>query len=84
MSHLTQPAAPHSVKPVKLPALREDILTIVSFTLLYVPYVAHAAVTRPFWLDELFTFYIVTMPDSAGMMDLTNAAPTRTHRCFML
>jgi len=82
MSHLTQPAAPHSVKPVKLPALREDILTIVSFTLLYVPYVAHAAVTRPFWLDELFTFYIVTMPDWAGMMDLIQRGPDQNPPLF--
>ena len=49
---------------------RSDMLVILLFTALYVPYVAHAAVTRPFWVDELFTFYVVTMPDWNGVMDL--------------
>jgi hypothetical protein len=49
---------------------RSDTLIIALFTALYVPYVAHAAVTRPFWIDELFTFYVVTMPDWNGVMDL--------------
>ena len=67
---------------MKSPNLREDVLTIVLFTLLYVPYVAHAAVTRPFWLDELFTFYIVTMPDWTGMMDLIQRGPDQNPPLF--
>jgi len=61
---------------------RRDMLVIVLFTALYVPYVAHAAVTRPFWLDELFTFYIVTMPDWAGMIDLIQRGPDQNPLLF--
>ncbi|MGQ9898400.1 MAG: hypothetical protein ACUVR8_12705 [Acidobacteriota bacterium] len=50
--------------------LRSDVLVICLFTGLYLPQVAHPAVTRPFWIDELFTYYVVTMPDWAGVMDL--------------
>ncbi len=57
-------------------------MTIFLFTLLYVPYVAHAAATRPFWLDELFTFYIVTMPDWAGMLDLIQRGPDQNPPLF--
>jgi len=67
---------------MKSPNLREDVLTIVLFTLLYVPYVAHAAVTRPFWMDELFTFYIVTLPDWAGMMDIIQRGPDQNPPLF--
>jgi len=61
---------------------RSDTLVIALFTALYVPYVAHAAVTRPFWMDELFTFYIVTLPDWAGMMDLIQRGPDQNPPLF--
>lgn len=49
---------------------RLDAAVLSAFTLLYAPRVAHATVTRPFWLDEFFTYYTVTMPDWAGLMDV--------------
>ncbi|MCS7079968.1 MAG: glycosyltransferase family 39 protein [Chloracidobacterium sp.] len=59
-----------------------DLATVGVFTALYAPYVAHAAVTRAFWLDELFTFYIVTMPDWAGMFDLIRRGPDQNPPLF--
>jgi hypothetical protein len=35
-------------------------------------------------MDELFTFYIVTLPGWARMMDLIQRGPTKIRRCFML
>ena len=44
--------------------------------------IVHAAVTRPFWVDELFTFYIVTMPGWARMMDLIQRGPDQNPPLF--
>ncbi len=49
---------------------RSDALAVGLFTALYVLQVAHRAVTRAFWIDELFTSYVITMPDWAGVVDL--------------
>ncbi|MCS7079967.1 MAG: glycosyltransferase family 39 protein [Chloracidobacterium sp.] len=62
--------------------VRRDLLVMAGFTALYAPYVAHAAVTRAFWLDELFTFYIVTMPDWTGMFDLIRRGPDQNPPLF--
>ncbi|AEP13258.1 hypothetical protein Cabther_B0256 [Chloracidobacterium thermophilum B] len=61
---------------------RSDTFAVGLFTVLYILQVAHAAVTRSFWLDELFTFYIVTMPDWAGMMDLIQRGPDQNPPLF--
>ncbi len=61
---------------------RSDTLVVGLFTVLYILQVAHAAVTRSFWVDELFTFYIVTMPDWAGMMDLVQRGPDQNPPLF--
>jgi len=61
---------------------RSDTFAVGLFTVLYILQVAHAAVTRSFWLDELFTFYIVTMPDWAGMMDLIQRGPDQNPLLF--
>ncbi|WP_157850547.1 hypothetical protein [Chloracidobacterium thermophilum] len=61
---------------------RSDTFAVGLFTALYVLQVAHRAVTRPFWLDELFTFYIVTMPDWAGMLDLIQRGPDQNPPLF--
>ncbi|MFQ3590594.1 MAG: hypothetical protein SNJ67_09885, partial [Chloracidobacterium sp.] len=52
------------------------------FTLLYAIPVAHNAVSRAFWLDELFTYYIVTMPTWAGTWDLLRNGPDQNPPLF--
>ncbi|MFQ3582526.1 MAG: glycosyltransferase family 39 protein, partial [Chloracidobacterium sp.] len=76
------PPSPHIETTGRLGLNREDTLTIALFTLLYAIPVAHSAVSRAFWLDELFTYYIVTMPTWAGTWDLLRNGPDQNPPLF--
>ncbi|MCS7079965.1 MAG: glycosyltransferase family 39 protein [Chloracidobacterium sp.] len=81
-SSSTAEASGDLVPDGRLRLVSTDVPVLVGFTLLYGVQVTHAAVTRAFWLDELFTFYIVTMPDWAGMFDLIRRGPDQNPPLF--
>ncbi|MFQ3582527.1 glycosyltransferase family 39 protein [Chloracidobacterium validum] len=75
-------AEPTPGRTPRLGITRTDWLTVVLFTALYILYVGHEAVTRAFWIDELFTYYVVTMPTWAGTWDLLRNGPDQNPPLF--
>lgn len=68
-------APPDKAEPHVRPGRGARLLAIAWFSALYLPATLLIASRRPFWNDELFTYYIARQPGLAGIWDaLTTGA----------